>query len=96
MNINILLNIVLGLFGRNKYHKAFVFIDCGIDSVELSKFASSSGFSVLYFDLNQVNPINPVNLILRKSKRIGHLGVAMNFNCNSARDIIKLVNMVAM
>lgn len=33
----------------------------------------------------------PVNSIMKKARRVQHLGAILNFNCPFARDIIELV-----
>lgn len=79
--------------GLYKYlHFSNQFVPFTLFLVEISKLGSFLELSLIVFDLSSTkNPYAPVDLIVKKSKQISHIGVALNFDCDLAKDVINLV-----
>lgn len=93
MNSTIFLHILLNLFGQNKCQKSIVYIDCGQNMAKISKIISNDSFSVVIFDLNIVsNASDPIASIMRDFRRANQLGIILNYDCVTAKDVVESVS----
>lgn len=89
MNLTVIFNVLLNVFATNRRIFSLIYLD------DLSPILRTNNynFSILPVDLNAVKNVTiPVNLILKHFKRTHQISVVLNYDCDQAKDIIKMVS----
>lgn len=96
MNSIVLLQLLVGLFGSNKSAKLLLFLHCDSSTASADVFnvASNKNSEVTFLHLNSIDVNVTVNLILSAITRDTHLGIALDFDCDGATDLIYQVRIV--